>query len=350
MPSRALHRRALTVLAGLALGALGGLGFMLFGLPAAMLSGAMAVTAVAVLAGAPLAMPNLIRDGAFVVLGVVVGSAIDAETLEALPHWPVSLAALAVAVALLMILAPMRLTRAHGVDPLTARLCAIPGALSYVIALTDDLGADGRRVAILQTLRLVILMIVAPAALGLAMTVPSAPAEPETTLGLGALAMLLALSALAAILAQKAGAPAPMFMGPMAVSGALFASGVVEGRPPTLLIDAAFLVTGVVVGLRFRGTELGFLWRSVRAGVDNAAIGLGLTTLAAWPVAAGLGLPFLQVWLAFAPGGFDTMTALAFALDVDPAFVAGHQLLRFLGLSLTLPFLFRKSDRAAPRR
>jgi len=32
---------------------------------------------------------------------------------------------------------------------------------------------------------------------------------------------------------------------------------------------------------------------------------------------------------------------LAFSLGLDPTFVAGHQLIRFLAISLVLPFLFR---------
>ena len=38
--------------------------------------------------------------------------------------------------------------------------------------------------------------------------------------------------------------------------------------------------------------------------------------------------------MAFAPGGIEAMTILAFVLGLDPAFVATHQLARFLGISL----------------
>ena len=63
--------------------------------------------------------------------------------------------------------------------------------------------------------------------------------------------------------------------------------------------------------------------------------------LVAWPVAALTRLPFVQVWLAYAPGGFDAMPVLAFSLGLDPAFVASHQLIRFMAISAALPFLFR---------
>ncbi len=50
----------------------------------------------------------------------------------------------------------------------------------------------------------------------------------------------------------------------------------------------------------------------------------------------------MQVWLAFAPGGLEAMTVLAFTLDTDPAFVAGHQIIRFLAVSMIVPFMLRK--------
>ncbi|MDH3741291.1 MAG: AbrB family transcriptional regulator, partial [Hyphomicrobiales bacterium] len=50
------------------------------------------------------------------------------------------------------------------------------------------------------------------------------------------------------------------------------------------------------------------------------------------------GLPLLATLLAFAPGGLEVMTILAFALGVNPAFVATHQLVRFVSLNLSMPF------------
>ena len=74
-----------------------------------------------------------------------------------------------------------------------------------------------------------------------------------------------------------------------------------------------------------------------------------ITSTFAWPIAHVLSLPFARVWLAFAPGGIDTMTVLAFALGLDPAFVAG-QLIRLLGLSLVVPFLFKRATIEAQNR
>jgi hypothetical protein len=41
--------------------------------------------------------------------------------------------------------------------------------------------------------------------------------------------------------------------------------------------------------------------------------------------------------LAFAPGGLEAMTIMAFALNLDPAYVAAYQVARYIGLVLPMP-------------
>ena len=41
--------------------------------------------------------------------------------------------------------------------------------------------------------------------------------------------------------------------------------------------------------------------------------------------------------VAYAPGGLEAMTILAFALHLDPAFVGAHHLWRFLYVSVMMP-------------
>jgi uncharacterized membrane protein AbrB (regulator of aidB expression) len=50
-----------------------------------------------------------------------------------------------------------------------------------------------------------------------------------------------------------------------------------------------------------------------------------------------LSLSFADVLIAYAPGGLEAMTILAFALHLDPAFVGAHHLWRFFFVSLMMP-------------
>ena len=66
---------------------------------------------------------------------------------------------------------------------------------------------------------------------------------------------------------------------------------------------------------------------------------MGRELAAAYSVSSWIGLPFGQLLLAYAPGGLEAMIMMAFILDLDPAFVAAHQLVRYIGMILILPFL-----------
>jgi len=340
-----LARRDIAVQAAtLAVAAAGGGLFALIGIPGGYLSGAILACALAALSGHDQQISQPLRNFALLLLGIVVGSSITAETLNALPKWPVSMAALAVAMAGLIVLLPRYFTRFHAIDPATARLCAIPGAVSIVMALADELEVDERRVAVLQALRLAVLMLFAPLVVALGMETGSPPVA-KPLLPVAELIAVLAAATAGFALARRLRIPAPALTGAMLVSGTAFASGAVEGRLHEPLVAAAFIILGASIGARFSGIDRAYLARCLSASAGGISIAVVLTGLVAWPAAAYLEVPFIQIWLALAPGGFDTMIALALALGVDPAFVAGHQLLRLIGLFLVVPFLFRGARR-----
>ena len=68
----------------------------------------------------------------------------------------------------------------------------------------------------------------------------------------------------------------------------------------------------------------------------------GISLAAAYSVSSWISLPFGQLLLAYAPGGLEAMIMMAFILDLDPAFVAAHQLVRYIGMILILPFLTQR--------
>ena len=58
-------------------------------------------------------------------------------------------------------------------------------------------------------------------------------------------------------------------------------------------------------------------------------------------MAALLGLPFGQVWVSYAPGGVEGMSAMALSLGYDPAYVATHHIFRLLLIIAVLPLFMR---------
>lgn len=331
--------------ATLAVGAAGGAAAAALGLPAAWLVGASVAVTAAAAFGLPAEVPVPLRNLAFAVIGVSMGSGVSSETLEMAARWPVSLAALAACLALTMVLATLYLRMVHGCDRATALLGASPGALSYAIALSVTSGADTRRVALIQSIRLLALTAALPLLVDVASHTRSG-APVRLASDWQDLALLLGLAVLAGALFARLRAPAGYLLGGMAVSVPLHLTDIVAGAPPAWLVLPVFVVTGAVIGSRFRGVTRRDLAAGLAAGLGAVAVMSAVSALVAIPVAARLGLPFGQVWVAFAPGGVEAMAAMALALDFDPAYVAAHHVFRLLSLALLLPLLLRGAGAA----
>ena len=77
------------------------------------------------------------------------------------------------------------------------------------------------------------------------------------------------------------------------------------------------------------------------AGMAMTALAVVVAVVAAWPVAALLGMPLVQVVAAFAPGGLETMVAFGVAMGADPGFVAATHAVRLLVLVVLIPLAAR---------
>ncbi|MDF1750327.1 MAG: AbrB family transcriptional regulator [Alphaproteobacteria bacterium] len=332
----------------LLIGAVGGVSFDLLDLPAAYLSGAMLTVAIWAIAGQKAVIPSWLGNISFIATGSLLGAGIDRNSLKSILDWPISLIMLGISMIVLLTLVRLYLRQVHHYDRNTAILCSVPGALSFVVAVASEVGADPRRVAVIQTVRLATVMVLIPVVIGYTDVHSPLPTNvPKEMLDWPEILMVLTLSALGVPLGALLRIPAPYFTAPMLVSGALFISGFVEGAIPSYILYPPLIICGAAIGTRFAGSTSRFLISCAKAGVGATALGLAITSLFAWPTSIFLDLPFMQLWLAFAPGGLEAMTVLAFTLDTDPAFVAGHQIIRFLVISLIVPFLLGKTkDRA----
>lgn len=322
----------------LAIGIIGGAVFFLLGLPAAWLSGPVVSVAIASLAGAKLSIPNEVRHAAYIVLGSIMGSTLTPETVSLMVHWPVSLAGLALCVLVIMLACSSYLQHVHGYDVTTARLAAIPGALPYVMAIAAESRGDQTRIAIIQIFRLATLLIFLPGVLTLFGYVPqSIGRDAEHPVRLIEIAILLASGSLGAFIFVRLKAPAATLFGSMIGGGLLYATGTLSSAIPGWLILPGFIVIGATVGTNFAGIALRLIVDSLVAGIGSLLVGAVVALAFAVPVAWLLGLSVAQLWLAYSPGGVDVMTVMAMALGLDPAFVGGHHVARFIGLSFVTP-------------
>jgi uncharacterized protein len=342
MPASVLDFLRTFALPGL-VGAVGGWIFARLGLPAAWMSGALVATTVMALAGFRVAVPTPIATAIFLLFGTIMGSAVTPNTLRLMMTWPVSMAGLAVLVPAIIGGITLYLQRVERLDRNTAFFASIPGALSYVMAMTLASRADTRAVAVIQSFRLVLLVAALPGLLTLAGLggIPMPPAPADTAETAGELLLLAVLSASCGLGMERLRVPGGATVGAMLASAVLHGTGLVTVGVPEPLMTIGFIVIGLIIAARFAGTSLVELRQLLRASVGAFVVGAAVTLVVALAVALVTGLPAGKVILAYAPGGIEAMAILAFVLDMDPAFVGAHHLVRFVGIALLLPLAAR---------
>ena len=333
LSAKQLREAGLTIGGGVA----GALIFHAAHLPAPWLSGSMIAVSVLALARAPLYLPASVRLLVWLMLGISIGSGFTPDIFSAMIKWPLSLVGLAVTILLVIAGSAAFLVVFGKWSRTTAFFASVPGALSYVVALSLRSTADTRLVVMAQMLRLVAILAVLPTLVTLSMPPPILLPPPiSPMLGFG---LELLLGGVIGALLEWRKFPAGMLFGGMIAAAVLHLSGGVPGQIPPVILIPCQIVLGCFIGLRFYGTDLNFLRKALAPSFGAFVVAVFIASLGAFIVAWGLHLPLGQVLVAFAPGGIEAMTILAFVLGLDPAFVATHQLARFLALSLLLPLI-----------
>jgi uncharacterized protein len=325
----------------MALATAGGGLFEALSLPAGWLSGGILAVALASFAGVATEVPRTIRPPIFLFLGIFAGSGARPETLEQIVTWPVSFAILAVCVPLVIAASYSWLRRARW-DRNTALLASVPGGLSFIIAAAEATRADMRKVAITQSLRLLILVETVPLiVLALGATSQAAAAGPEL-IAPGDMGLLVVAGTIGGLAVGATGLPGGLILGGLLGSATLYLSGIVEGALPEWVIVPGMVALAAIAGSRFDPADRHLLPAIAVPAVIAFLIASAISFAGAGLVTLLLGVELAQTMIAFAPGGLDALTILAFAMDLDPAYVAAHHTARYLFLALAIPLVAQR--------
>jgi membrane AbrB-like protein len=265
------------------------------------------------------------------------------ETLAGIRTWPITMFMLALSIPGAMG-AVMLYLRWAGWDREVSLYASALGAMSAVLATATDAGVDVRKVVFVQSVRVFFLIAALPGFLvaaglvapdGAAQISQSAPGQ------WWEIALMAAGGIVAGLLADRAGIPGGLVVGPMFVSAILHGTGFVSAGVPAYLLIPCFILLGAFIGTRFAGTDIALLksllLHSIGAFIVAMAASSAFAVAAAWLSGESVG----KTMVAFAPGALEAMIILAFLIGLDPAFVGAHHLVRFMLIVLFLPVVAR---------
>lgn len=307
------------------------------GLPAGWLMGGALAVAIAALAGVKVGMPDWLRDITFVLTGVSMGANVARESLALLPQWPVTLAAMAVELILIVAGTGYMLRKLFGIDRGTAYLSSFPGHLSFVMSIAAAGVGDPRQITIIQVIRILMLTTVVPiGALFLPIGHFTPPAGQPDIPWITLLAVTAVCAAVGFVF-TKLRVPAGYALGAMAASMAAKFTGNFDGLMPAPVLVVAFVLVGALIGSRFGGITLAEFRKAAVGGLIATALTVAFVTVVAFGASRFVDMPFGQIWLGLAPGALEGMGALGIALGFDTAFIAAHHVARLLMLTVAVP-------------
>ncbi|MBY6209640.1 MULTISPECIES: AbrB family transcriptional regulator [Halomonas] len=326
----------------LALGSVGGYLAYLIDLPLPWLLGALITTTLISLTGIKLGSPGRLRKGVLVVIGVMLGSAFTPELSGNLSAWLASAAIMLAATAVMMVVAVAFSYKVAGHSLDTALYAGAPGGLSALLMMAHESGADLKAVGITHAVRILVLLLAIPPILTIMGHVDLAGASNGPTRWselptLSGTAWLVAAAALGALVGKVLRLPNALLFGPALVSSILHFSGMTHAVLPPALIALAQVVIGTSVGVRFVGVALSEMARHLGLAVVQALILVILAVIAAWVGQALTGMSVAAALLAYMPGGAPELSLVALSLNIEPAFVTSHHLLRITVLLIALP-------------
>ncbi|MBR0830811.1 AbrB family transcriptional regulator [Bradyrhizobium manausense] len=335
LPSRAAIRSAVETLV---IGAAGGLVFLVANLPGGLISGAMIAVGIAAIAGRQLAMPAILTQTVLVLLGISIGSVVSTHLIQQVSAYPFTIALLAAATFCATFGSSYYLQRVHGWDRTSAFLAGSPGALSQITILAVERGADLPGIAVVQTMRVIILTAALPMVLALAGVAPSAAPSMTTTIASPLELFVLVIASLAlSLVLRLIKFPASWMFGAMIASSVLHGGGWIEGGLPNWVRGAALIGIGALIGSRFARMKVKTLAGHINAALGSFSVAILVSAIFVGIVVLTTHVKFSDVVVAFAPGAMDAMLALALILHIDPIFVGAHHLSRFVFVTIATP-------------
>ena len=312
-------------------------------LPAALLIGPMIAAIVVGVGESTIRVPRYPFVAAQSIIGCMIGHTIPLSIVEELIRdWPLFLMGVVSVIAATSVLGWL-LARWNFLPGTTAIWGTSPGASTAMILMSEAYGADARLVAVMQYLRVVI-VVIAASVVARIWTAKSAGPPPEIiwfpVLAWAPFLKTLALAAVGAVLATLLNIPAGALLLPLAAGMILQGLGWLTIELPPWLLAVSYALIGWSIGLRFTRPILMYAVRTLPQMLVSILSLIAICgVIAAILVAAGIDP--LTAYLATSPGGADSIAIIAASSNVDLQFVMAMQTARLVVVLLTSPSIAR---------
>ena len=237
------------------------------------------------------------------------------------------------------------------IDKTTAFFGSVPGGAAEMTLLGDRFGASGERVALAQSLRILLVVVIIPPLFtfsGVSGTDSYTPAAiPVAPLKL---LLLLLITAAAGALMFRLRLPNAWVLGPLLPAIALTASEVHLSAIPAELTNTAQLLIGCSLGARFGPKFLRGAPRYLVTVFLSTLLGMAAAAFLALAIAWWSGLSPATMILATAPGGVAEMCITAKVLHLGVPMVTAFHVMRLLILTTLTGAVFRHVRRWRHRR
>lgn len=324
-------------LLAMAIGTAGGGILALLSLPLAWIFGSMmAAAAASLLLRLPIAIPSTWRDVAIVAVGVMLGSGFSLEVLADAARWWPSLLIMMTLSVLFFVLSYGMARRFTSLDRNSAVLSALPGGVALATSMSSALGADGKRVALAHSIRVVAILAAMPLVTAASGSGPQAfGTTAASTMAAAPLEYMLlaAVGLMAFVIGRRLRLPSGLLVAALVLSAVVHIAGWSHATTPAPIMALAQVVIGTGIGARFGDYSLRELLSDFWLSAVVSGVLITIAAGVAYVASDALGQSFASLLLSYVPGGAPEIGVLALSLDVDTAMVATHHLLRIVFLT-----------------
>ena len=328
------------------MGALGAAVAWIISAPAPFLTGpATFVTICAILFRINCEISIPIRNISFLVIGISTAEGIDSKVLSNLLKWPISLIGMILSIITVVFLGKYIFQEFFKMRKNDAILASTPGHLSYVLSLSESYSGNTAVISLIQSIRVLTLTLAVPGTITF-FTDYEMELIPLSDLVLSYphLIILTMLSAAVGLILFYYKTPAAFLLGGMFCSTVGHGTNLTPGVVPEYLATSAFIILGSLIGSRFTGISLETFKSYVFMGSLFTAFSLLIAIITALVISNSTEFTFIEILIAIAPGGLETMIVMGQLVGADPTFVAFHHLARLFILLFLLSIMIKKTE------